>query len=163
MQTLVLTTGGGERLKAVSIQRPHGNKTSPLTGTAGGVPGMSVEAKARPPGHEHHPQRWCMGRICTEKCLLTTQMALAVQGGGGGVEGWQGGKMPHSGSASGLTRRPRTTHSMLLSAGYHGAGQPEKLHRHLQDRGHVLPPAIKTGQQGAQVLTARRDPLPASG
>lgn len=89
VQTLVLTTGGGERLKAVSIQRPHGNKTSPLTGTAGGVPGMSVEAKARPPGHEHHPQRWRMGRVCTDREVPADNTDGPGCAGGGG---WRAGR-----------------------------------------------------------------------
>lgn len=54
------------------------------------------------------------------------------------------------------------THGVRLLAGKQGAGEPKELHGHLQHRGHVLPPAVKTGQQGPQPLAAHRDPLPAS-
>lgn len=53
------------------------------------------------------------------------------------------------------SRAVLSTHSVLLPAGYQGAGQPQELHRHLQDRSHVLPPAIELGQKCPQALTAR--------
>lgn len=41
-------------------------------------------------------------------------------------------------------------------------GKLEEVHGHLQDRCHVLPPAIKVRQQTPQAFTAQGDPSPAS-
>lgn len=87
---------------------------------------------------------------------------------GGGLGGWGRGPLCHChgrrvGCRACANREvPERTHRLLLPTRRCGACEVQEQHRHLQDRGHVLPPALELWQKGPQALAAHRDPLPAS-